>query len=291
MTDTAELFIDCHNALGEGPLWHPGRQELFWFDIAETKLFRANARGELLGVVDFAQPVSAAAVVDQTHLLIASATAILDYDIETGRFAPRLPLEADDPVTRSNDCRVTPQGAWWISTMGRQLEKGAGKVYHYFRGELDLIRSEVTIPNATCFTENGRFAFFVDGPTRKIQKVALDPETGFPVGDWELFVDLKGQVASPDGAVCDTEGFVWNAEYGSGRVVRYAPDGSVDRIVTVPSPNVTCPCFGGPELKTLYLTTAVDGMSEADLAQYPHAGGIFAIETDVAGQAETPIAL
>ncbi len=102
----------------------------------------------------------------------------------------------------------------------------------------------------TCFSPDGALAYFADTPERKIERVALDPETGKPAGDWEVFVDLGGQPGFPDGAVCDSEGFVWSAEYGGGRVVRYAPDGRVDRVVTVPAPNVTCPCFGGDDLKT-----------------------------------------
>lgn len=291
MSDTAELFIDCRNSLGEGPLWHPGRSELFWFDINADTLFRAGPDGTIRTSTHFDEPVAAAAIVDDGHLLVAAASEILDFDIEAGSFSPRLPLEADNPVTRSNDSRVSPQGAWWIGTMGRQAEPKAGAVYHYSCGKLTTLRTKVGIPNATCFSPDGRIAYFADSHEKRIERVAIDPETGMPIGDWELFADLSGTSASPDGAVCDVEGFVWNAEYGAGRVTRYSPDGRVDRTISVDAPNVTCPCFGGADLKTLYITTAAQDMTPDALAQYPHAGGVFSFALDVPGQAETPVKL
>jgi sugar lactone lactonase YvrE len=291
MSDTAELFIDCRNSLGEGPLWHKGRGELFWFDINANRMFRAGPGGDIRAEIDFGEPVAAAAIVDDSHLLIAAATGILDFDIETGAFSERLPLEADNPVTRSNDSRVSPHGAWWIGTMGRNAEPGVGAVYHFLGGKLTLLRDKVGIPNATCFSPDGRIAYFTDSHTKRIEKVAIDPETGAPVGDWEHFVDLSSKGVSPDGAVCDAEGFVWNAEYGGGRVTRYSPDGRIDREVAVPCPNITCPCFGGDDLKTLYITTAAEGMTPEASAQYPHAGSLFAFALDVPGQAETPVRL
>ncbi|MBU1175387.1 MAG: SMP-30/gluconolactonase/LRE family protein [Alphaproteobacteria bacterium] len=291
MAERAELLIDCRNSLGEGPLWHPDRGELFWFDINANTLFRAGPDGKIDATFDFGEPVAAAAVVDDKRLLVASATAILDFDIETGRFSPRLALEADNPATRSNDSRVSPQGAWWIGTMSRDESGTAGSLYHYFGGKLTTLRKGVGIPNSTCFSPDGRIAYFADSPTRRIEKIAIDPGTGVPIGDWEVFVDLTGQSAVPDGAVVDAEGCLWSAEYGSGLVVRYTPDGRRDRAVELPCPNVTCPCFGGADLKTLYLTTASQHMSAEELARHPHAGSVFAYPLDVPGQAETPVRL
>lgn len=291
MSQTADLFIDCRCSLGEGPFWHPGRQELFWFDINVGALFRANAAGVILAKLSFGEAVAAAALVDDETLLVAAASAILDFDIEAGTFGPRLALEADNPKTRANDSRVCPRGAWWIGTMDRSEKDNLGAVYHYRSGKLTTLRTNVGIPNATCFSPDGRFAYFADTPTRRIERIALDTETGLPIGKWQPFVDLKGQRGFPDGAVVDSEGFVWNAEYGGGRVVRYTPEGKLDRVVKVPVPNATCPCFGGRELKTLYITTASQGMIPDELARFPHAGSVFAVELDVPGLPETPVTL
>lgn len=291
MTTTAQLFIECKCSLGEGIFWHPGRRELFWFDINAGALYRADAAGDIQRKITFGQPVSAAALIDDKTLLVAGADALLKVGIEDGTISPLIPFEADNPITRSNDARVSPQGAWWVSTMGRNEETGAGALYRFVSGELTPILTEVSIPNAICFAPDGRRAYFTDTPTRKIKTVALDPETALPIGEWEVFVDLSGQKGAPDGAVTDAEGFVWSAEYGGGRVVRYAPDGSVDRVVSVPAQNVTCPTFGGDDLKTLYVTTARQNLSEEDLRSQPLAGSVFAIDLDVAGRPEVPVRL
>ena len=291
MNDVAELFFDGRYDLGEGPLWHGTRQELFWFDIESGRLFHADQDGALRGEIKFDEPVAAAAIIDDDTLLVASASALILTEISTGTMRHHMPLEADNSLTRANDSRVSPHGAWWIGTMGHKEQDGVGSVYHYRDGLLSLIRDKVTIPNATCFSPDGSTAYFADTLTRKIERVALDRDTGKPEGDWEVFVDLAGQPGMPDGAVCDAEGFVWSAEYGGGRVVRYAPDGTVDRVISVPAPNVTCPCFGGDDLKTLYITTARQGMSEEKLARHPHAGSVFQVKIDVPGQAETPLRL
>jgi sugar lactone lactonase YvrE len=166
-----------------------------------------------------------------------------------------------------------------------------GSVYHYRAGEIKKIIENVAIPNATCFSPDGRIAYFTDTPTKKILKCATDPETGLPVGEWELFADVSDHRGWPDGAVVDSEGYLWNARWGGSCVVRHAPDGSIDRIIEVPVSQVTCPAFGGKDLKTLFITTAAKTLTPEQLAAEKVAGGVFAIEVDVAGLPETPIKL
>lgn len=289
MTDTAEIFVDCKCDLAEGPFWHPKRNELFWFDINKGRLFHADAKANVLDRIAFDEPVSAAALIDYDTLMIATASGLQRLDIASGAREPVIALEADNPDTRTNDSRVAPDGSWWIGTMGTTEVANAGTLYRYFEGEFTTLLPRQSIPNATCFSPDGRIAYFADSPTRQIRKVALNAETGLPDGPWEVFVDLTGQSAVPDGAVTDTEGFVWNAEYGGSRVVRYAPDGTVDRVVELPCPNITCPAFGGEDLKTLFITTAAQGMSEQQLAEYPLSGGIFRFDVDAPGLAETKL--
>lgn len=291
MTDTAEIFIDCRCNLAEGPFWHPQRRELFWFDIMKGRLFRADAGAKVLDRIQFDEPVSAAALIDYDTLMIASASGLLRLDIASGSHQKLFDLEAEKPKTRSNDARVAPDGSWWIGTMGKAGGEGAGALYHFAEGQFTTLLTEITVSNATCFSPDGSTAYFTDTPTQQIRKVALNAETGLPDGPWEVFVDLSGQAGFPDGAVTDSEGFVWNAEYGGGRVVRYTPDGKVDRIVEVPCPNVTCPAFGGEDLKTMFITTASQGLSDAVKQQFPLSGGIFSFEVDMPGVAEPVLRL
>ncbi len=142
----------------------------------------------------------------------------------------------------------------------------SGAVYQYRGGKLDTILTDVRIPNSTCFSPDGRIAYFADTPSKKIRKCAIDPATGLPIGEWTDFVDTSDHRGAPDGSVVDSEGYLWNARYHGSCVVRHAPDGSIDRVVELPVSQVTCPAFGGPDLKTLYITSASQNMTPEQLA-------------------------
>lgn len=280
---TAVIFSDTTCRLGEGALWHPERGQLFWFDILSRRLL--TREGETERVWDFDTYVSAAGWIDATTLLVASANALLRFDIETGQHEEVAALEADDPVTRSNDGRADPWGGFWIGTMGVGAEPGAGAIYRYFRGELRRLRSGITISNAICFAPDGGHAFYTDTREKRIMRQRLAPADGWPRGEPEVWLDLSGADFGPDGAVIDAEGHFCNAQWGAGRVARYDPLGRLADVWPVPARQASCPAFGGAELTTLYVTTAADGLDE------PGAGLTYAVETGVTGQAEHRVIL
>lgn len=293
MSDIARLFIDSRCELGEGPFWHPLVGELFWFDILNHTLYSASAHGKISNRWTFDEPVTAAAVIDRDHLAVVSASALVRLNLATNERSVITPLEADLPGNRSNDSRINAAGGFWIGTMGLRGDDDAeaGSVYQYRAGVLTKLFDKVTIPNAICFSPDGGTAYFTDTPTQKILKRTIDKASGLPTGDWELFADVTDQRGYPDGAITDAEGYLWSARWGGNCVVRHAPDGSVERIVEVPSANVSCPALGGPDLKTLYVTTAHQGLSEEQLAEDPQAGGIYALDVDVPGRPDPLIVL
>jgi len=291
MTDTAALLIDARCSLGEGPFWHGGRQRLFWFDINEQALFAATADGVRDGEWHFAEIVAAAAIIDDENLAIATETGLKRFNLASGETTPIVDIERDVPANRTNDSRVHPSGGFWIGTMQKTESDAGGAVYHYRAGKLTKIIAAAKIPNATCFSPDGRIAYWTDTPTQKILKCAVDPATGLPSGDWQLFADVSGHRGYPDGAVVDSAGYLWNARWGGGCVVRHASDGSIDRIVEVPVSQVTCPAFGGKDLRRLFITTANKNLSAEQLAAEKVAGGVFFIDVDVAGQPEPLIQL
>jgi sugar lactone lactonase YvrE len=292
MTDTAELFIDSRCELGEGIFWHPLQERLFWFDILNKTLFSATAGGIMVDRFTFDTAVTAAGVIDADNLAIASAAGIYRLELSTDTREILTPLETDKPGNRSNDGRVDPAGGFWIGTMSLSNpgSTASGALYQVRGGEVTSLLSGLYIPNATCFSPDGRTAYFADTMTNLIRKVAIDRDTGLPVGEWQDFVKVQGP-GGPDGAVVDSEGFLWNAQWGGSRVVRYAPDGSIDRVVHVPVSQPSCPAFGGSDLKTLYIATARENLTAEQLAKEPLAGGVFSIRVDVPGQPENLIKL
>lgn len=280
---TGQVFDDRTCLLGEGPLWHPLRQQLFWFDILNHRLL--SQKDGTQQSWEFDEYVSAAGWVDEDTLVIASANGLYRFDLTSGSRTLICGLEADNQITRSNDGRADPQGGFWIGTMGINAEEKAGAIYRLYKGELRKIVPDVTISNAICFAPDGTRAYYCDTTSRQIMTVTLD-DAGWPVGTAEVFVDLRADGYNPDGAVVDSQGNLWNAQWGANRVACYAPSGEILREVTFAASQISCPAFGGPDLSTLFATSAavdVTGVND---------GKTFAINLDgVAGQAENAVVL
>ena len=246
--------------LGEGPLWHPLRQQLFWFDIPIGRLYCSNSLGGQIRQWDFGEPASAAGWIDRASLLVATASGLQRFDIDSGRWNTLTDLEADNEETRSNDGRTGPDGSFWIGTMSRSMTPRAGAYYRYADGEVHQLFDAVSIPNATCFSPDGRLAYLADTRKQVIWRWNLDAD-GNPLGEHEVHINLRDENLNPDGAICDAEGYLWNAQWGASRIARYAPDGSLDQIIELPVSQPTCPAFGGEDLKTLYITSAQENLT------------------------------
>ncbi|AEQ50255.1 SMP-30/gluconolactonase/LRE family protein [Pelagibacterium halotolerans] len=271
MTD-ARVFDDRPCFLGEGPLWHPEREQLFWFDIiGRTLLTRKD--GET-GAWTFDDMVSAAGWIDKDNLLIASETALLKLDIETRTREIIATLDLGEGL-RTNDGRADPWGGFWFSSMSKKAEKDAGAIYRYYRGEVKKLFSSITIPNAICFSPDRALGYFADTDRGFVKRVALDLETGLPMGEPEIHLDLKPEGLNPDGAVIDAEGNMWLAQWGAGRVAVHDPSGKLLKAVSVSAPHTSCPAFGGADFSTLYCTTAREGLDAEALAAHPGSGNVF----------------
>ncbi|WP_108484486.1 SMP-30/gluconolactonase/LRE family protein [Oceaniglobus ichthyenteri] len=268
--------------LGEGPLWHPGLNCLFWFDIVGKRMYQRQ--GDTTRQWQFDDYVSAAGWIDDDNLLIASATRLFQFTLSTGDEKTITPLEADTPTTRSNDGRADPWGGFWIGTMNVDGSREGGAIYRFYKGELRQLYAPISTPNAMCFALDGTHAYFTDTPTRIVQKVALDDD-GWPAADPEPFLDLNDQGLKPDGAVIDADGNLWLACWGAAQVICFAPDGRQIRAIDLPAAQTTCPAFGGPDMQTLFCTSAArddDG---------PAAGQTFAVPAPTKGRAEPQIKL
>lgn len=284
MSDYKTIGPACR--LGEGPLWHPTRERLFWVDILNHKMFSANAFGGQSREWNFGEPVSELGWVDRETLMVATASGFQKFDLKSSSWETIAALEADNPVTRTNDGRVGPDGSFWVGTMGQKFEERVGSYYRYKNGEVTKLFGDVTVPNATCFSPDGKTAYFTDTRKRVIWRWALN-EDGDPQGEPQEHINLREEGWFPDGAVCDSEGYLWNAHWGAWQIGRYAPDGSLDRIIKLPVSQPTCPAFGGDGLKTLYITSAKGGLSEEQLLKEPDAGKIIVLDVGISGLPET----
>jgi sugar lactone lactonase YvrE len=288
MTSNAPVFDDRRCELGEGPLWHPLRQQLIWFDITGKRMLSRTDAGPLEWALD--EMTSAAGWISRDELLIASETGLYRFNLESGAKTLVVSLEADMADTRSNDGRADPQGGFWIGTLGKAHGGGLpakGAIYRFYRGELRKIFAPIAISNSISFAPDGKTACFSDTLTGRVMRVGLD-SAGWPKREPEIYLDLTAEGLNPDGAVIDTTGVMWLAEWGAARVAAYAPDGQFLRAVPFDAPHTSCPAFGGD---TLYCTTALQGMDAAARAAHPDAGKTFMARGIATGQTEHQVIL
>ena len=285
-----ECVLDCKCWLGEGPTWHPEENALYWTDVPAKRIHRWRpATGE---TESWSMPemVTTLAVRAKGGLIVASASGIDFFDPPSGRLERFVAPEADKPGNRSNDGKCDRQGRFWYGTMmnnfaadGSELPITAntGALYRIDPdGAAHRLDGGLGIANTFAWSPDDRTMYFGD-TFDAIYAYDFDARTG-AVANRRVFAKTAGH-GVPDGSTIDSEGFLWNARWDGGCLIRWAPDGSIDRIVELPCRRVTSAIFGGPDLDVLYVTTVRYGLDAAELAEQPLAGGIFAIETDVRG--------
>ncbi|MER9741769.1 SMP-30/gluconolactonase/LRE family protein [Mesorhizobium sp. M0187] len=284
--DNVSVFSDHVCELGEGPSYDPATDTLFWFDIVNGLLLEQGVTSGARKVHELGQMASAIAIVDDNRQLIATETGLHVRDVSTGKLTLHTAIEADNALTRSNDSRVHPCGAFWVGTMGKGEEKGAGSIYWFFKGELRTLYTGITVSNSICFSQDGTIAYYTDTATGLLMRVACDPATGLPIGESKVFVDHRSSKGYVDGSVVDRDGVLWNAVWGGKAVKAYAPDGTLLREIATPAGQSSCPAFVGAKADRLAVTSAWKGKDDKQRKLDPQAGMTFLLDIPVNGRFE-----
>jgi sugar lactone lactonase YvrE len=291
MTDNIRLAVAAQDILGEGPVWDARAGRLYWVDIKGGRLRWLNPASGEAGVVAVDNQVSAVAPrANGEGLLAARKDGVGVLDPATGAFILRFNPEADRPYNRANDGNVDVAGRFWFGTMHDGELDRTGAVYR-LDADWTCVRvlDGLGISNTLVCSPAGDVLYVADSLDRAIDALEIDPATG-AAGGRRPFVHMRGEAFGPDGSAVDAEGYLWNAQWGGARIVRYAPGGAIDRIVPVPVDHPSSCAFGGEDLATLYVTTARWLLDEAALARQPWAGGLLAFEPGVRGLALPPFA-
>jgi L-arabinonolactonase len=282
----AELVVDCRNILGECVLWDGAAQRLRWTDIEGKALWTLDPASGDARPTAMPDRVGSFALAGGGRLLLALARGLAFFDPLSGGTSPIAEVEAHLPQTRLNDGRCDREGRFVFGGFDEKGRQPVSAVYQLDEhGRVRTLLSNVAVANSICFSLDGRTMYFADTPQRLILAFDYDSAAARLTNE-RIFADLHGEPGSADGSVIDADGCLWNAQVRGGRIVRYRPDGWVDRVVEVPVPGVTCVGFGGPALDILYATTMRRGMSADDLARLPEAGGLFAVRPGVRGVPE-----
>ena len=280
------LALDCRNELAECVLWDERQGLLWWTNIHAAELWSWDPFvGSSPVVHPMPDRVGAFGLCERGGLILGLASGFALYDPRSREVLTIVDVEGDLPTTRLNDGRVDPFGCFVCGGMDEATNQAPlSAVYRLNEhGRVAPIISGIHCANSICWSPDGSEMYFADMSTGRIDVYTYVPHAR---PRWKReFAKVSG-VGLPDGSQVDADGYLWNAEWGGSRIVRYAPDGTVDRAISLPVTNPTCLTLGGPGLDVLFVSTARFGLSTHDLTSQPEAGGIFALRPGVRGRLE-----
>ncbi len=281
----AEVAVAGGFELGEGPVWDASRGLLVWVDILAGYVHTLDPATGARTWFEVGDPVGAVGLTRSGRLVLALSDgfALADHD---GERLTRVPGFGVDPAAvRFNDGKPDPWGNFCAGTMAWD-ESGSppGSLYRLAPdGTVTELFGDVGLSNGLDWSDDRRLFYYADSNSGRVDLFDTDPDTGTLSGR-RPFVIVPDAGTLPDGLTLDAEGCVWLAVWGSGELRRYTPDGRLDTVVRLPARQVTSAAFGGSDLGTLYITTALEGYTEADLTEQPHAGDVFACVPGVSGR-------
>ncbi len=285
-----EPFLDARHELGECVLWCERSGRLLWTDIPASTLWVHTPALRVTRSWPMPERLCCFALTDSDdRLLLGLASSLAFFSFSTGAVEHIVDVEADIPATRLNDGRCDRQGRF-VFGMFNQDPGPKAALGGFYRLNLDLRLERLPIGNAAiansiCFSPDGTRMYYADSVTREIRCCEYDPLSG-AVGASRVFVALDAAPGEPDGSCIDADGCLWSTRWGAGQVLRFDPDGRLERALSLAAPQPSCPAFGGPDLATLYVTSAHLGMNGADRLAAPLSGALFRQALDVRGLAE-----
>ncbi len=275
-----KVLVDIKTKLGEVPTWDPIRQRLFWVDIFDGRLFSCDEHGGNLRAWETFQKVGSYALRENHNgAIVALEDGLHTLDFETGDLEFIANPEPNMPFNRLNDGAVDRQGRYVFGSMNRDEAEKTGKLYRLNHNlEIEVLETDINTSNGVCWNKDGSQFFFNDTWQGEIWTYDYSAEDGAPLTNKKVLatVDMSDG-GSADGATVDSEGYLWSAKVYSGKIIRYAPNGTIDRIIDMPVKKVTSLAFGGKNLDILYATS----MSQPPLPRFPGdnqlRGSLFAI--------------
>jgi L-arabinonolactonase len=274
-----EVLIDVKTILGEGPLWDVEQQRLYWIDSFGCNVFRATADGREIRAWDVPAKIGSMALRKSGEGAIVSlANGFHALDFGTGECTLLHDPEPSKPNNRINDGKVDRRGRFIAGSMDTMEEGPNGALYRLDPDfSVHRIDEGIIVSNGPCWSPDDKTFYFADSWSGEIWAYDYDIETG-AVSHRRTFTRLDTSTGgAADGSTVDSEGYLWNAQVYDGKIIRYAPDGSVDRTILMPVKKVTSVMFGGANLDILFVTS----MAKPPLPRFPGdgvmRGSLFAV--------------
>jgi len=279
--------------LGEGPAWDVSRRLLWWVDILAGTLHAFDPQSGTDTASQLGQPLGCVAPCSDGRLVAGLQQGLAFITLQPAE-TPSTALhnrlewiaqpETHLPRNRFNDGKASPEGRFLAGTMDMDEKQASGALYSLEHGGvLRVLKTGVRISNGLTWSQDGRTLYFIDTPTRQICACDYDPLSG-AIDRPRVAVTIPENLGWPDGMTSDQSGNLWVAMWGGAALTVWNPqNGSLLQTFSLPAKNVTSCCFGGPDLTDLYVTTARQGLSQAELDQYPLSGALLRLQTDTQG--------
>lgn len=286
---SVECVIDARNTTGESPVWSQSEQALYWVDIQAGRVHRFDPANQAQRFWQLPSEVGSIGLRAQGGLVCALRSGFHLFDLHTEKLTFLCHPEPNMPTNRLNDGKVSPEGRFWAGTMDdRPQKQPIGSLYRFDNDHrCTRMAGEVKVSNGLAWSPDAKTMYHSDSRSGAIYRYSYDSETG-SIGPREVFVSMQPEWGRPDGGATDEEGCYWGCGISAGRVNRFNPRGELIEYVELPITHPTMPCFGGSDGRTMYVTSLRDGLSDAELAKTPQAGGVFRFECAVRGM---PVAL
>lgn len=265
--------LDCKAVCGEGPVWDPRQNCLWWVDITKHELHRFDPADATDRSVQLPMLVSSVAL-SETGIIIATSRGLAAFAIENEKINILHDPEPSLPGNRLNDMLAAADGSLWAGTMSEGAIGPTGALYRYGPNGVTTMMTGTTISNGMAWSPDGKQLYFVDSVPGVIHK--------WTDGQWSQFMDMQS-FGKPDGMTIDSAGNLWIALCDVGAVVGLTPKGELIRSIKLPCSIVTSCAFGGIDLRTLFVTTGTFSLTEAERRETPLAGGLFSIEMEIPG--------
>ena len=281
------MLVDTKAILGEGPVWDIERQTLFWVDIEGCKLQEYNPSSGKNRHWQFDEMIGAAVPMKMGTLLLALESGLATFDCDLNKLNKIPVLENKAPKIRFNDGKVGPKGNFWIGTMHKEFLSQTGNLYRVSKNlNTSIAIPKTTISNGMAWSSDLKKFYYIDSPTFEVKAYDFDANSGTILNQKSQFT-IPREHGSPDGMCIDADDMLWIAHWGGHCIRRWNPEtGEVLQKISVPAPHVTSCCFGGKDLKTMYITTARSGLTASQIKKYPLSGGLFVFKAPIKG---TPI--
>ena len=284
MSLKAELLIDAHALVGEGPIWDADANVLWWVDIMSSELYAYDPQTGENREWNVGQHVGTVVQRASGGLMLALRDGFAAFDPDSGKLEMLADPEAHLPGNRFNDGKCDPGGRFWAGTMAYEDHSDQGSVYRMDTDHsVHKMIENIGVSNGIIWSLDAKTMYYTDSLDYAIRAYDYDVGTG-GISNERISIDFPQEMGIADGFTIDEEGMLWVAHFGSSRVRRWNPDTAAVLVeIELPTASITACAFGGPNLDQLYITCATLGMSDAEKAQQPHAGGLFVAEVGVRG--------